>query len=42
MLPDPIALTILATIFRGAAVFLLLVAFAPTGAIVWLFARHRG
>jgi hypothetical protein len=37
---DPISLTILATIFRGAAVLLLIVVFVPAVIVSWLFHRH--
>jgi hypothetical protein len=38
-LSDPISLTILANIFRGAAVLLLIVAFVPGAILAWLFRR---
>lgn len=41
MLFDPIALTVLATIFREAVVLLLIVIFVPTVAIVSLINRPR-
>jgi hypothetical protein len=40
LLLDPISLTILGTIFRGAAVLLLIVVFVPAVIASWLLHRH--
>jgi hypothetical protein len=40
MMPDPIALAILSTIFRGAVVLLLVVVFVPAVAVAWLLSRR--
>jgi len=37
---DPVSLTILGTIFRGAAVVLLVVVFVPAVIASWLLHRH--
>ncbi len=38
---DPIALTVLGTIFSAAVVLLLVVVFVPTTVIVWFITRPR-
>jgi F0F1-type ATP synthase membrane subunit a len=38
---DPVSLTILGNIFRGAAVLLLIVVFVPAVIASWLLQRHH-
>jgi hypothetical protein len=40
MLPDPIVLTLIGTMFRGAVVLLLVVLFVPAVAVAWLLSRR--
>lgn len=42
LLTDSISLTILAHVFRGATVLLLIVVFVPGAIIAWLFRPPRG
>jgi hypothetical protein len=41
VLGDPIVLTVLSTIFRGAVVLLLIVVFVPTAVVAFLLSRPR-